>query len=169
MKVEANNFTIFWNGKAIAYATTAELDVNADIYEVGSPTSGGWRRHKKGRKCWTISAGHLIDLRGPQHLGSDYRNPYEMVVKDEEVDVAFGAIVPHGTMEAKDMRPTGAALYSGRALVRRFTVSAVKGQFVSCQFEAVGNGELAETKSVATGLAGLGVVGQSKVGYNYNL
>lgn len=146
MKVEANNFTIFWRGKAIAYATTAELDVNADIYKVGSATSGDWQNYKKGRKGWTISAGHLLDLRSAQQLGDDYRSPYDMLKSDEEVAVAFGAIEPHGPMEAKDQQLTGAVVYSGRALVRRYTVSAVKGQWVTCQFEAVGCGELDETR-----------------------
>lgn len=167
MKVQANNFTIFWNGAAIAYATTAEMDVNADVHETGSATSGDWRNYIKGRKGWTISAGHLYDLRGKQHNGDNYRNPFELVVKDMEVDVAFGAIVPHCMMDAKDMRLTGAALFSGKVLVRRYTVSSVKGQYVSCQFEAIGCGKLEEIKSIESNVVGLGIVGQSKVGYNY--
>ena len=147
MKVKANNFTIFWEGKAIAYATTAELDVNADTYEVGSATSGDWRTYKKGRKGWTVSAGHLLDMRAPRDLGPNYRSPFGMLLSDREVSIMFTDIEEHGQVPAADFRISGHVVYSGRVLVRRFTVSSVKGQWVTCQFEAVGCGELVETRT----------------------
>ena len=62
-KIRANDLIVMYkvNGrwKAIAFATSCEIDISADIIETSSPDTGRWKTYKKRKKGWRISTAHL--------------------------------------------------------------------------------------------------------------
>ena len=44
----------------VAAAKSCEIDVQADMIEVASPTTGVWKQHIAGHKSWSLTINHLV-------------------------------------------------------------------------------------------------------------
>ena len=62
-KIRANDLIVMCmmagRGKAIAFATSCEIDISADTIETSSPDTGRWKTFKKRKKGWRISTANL--------------------------------------------------------------------------------------------------------------
>ena len=47
-------------GTAIAAAKSCDVNIQADLIKVSSPTDGGWEHSIAGRKSWSASCSHLV-------------------------------------------------------------------------------------------------------------
>ena len=47
-------------GTAIAAAKSCDVNIQADLIKVASPTDGGWEHSIAGRKSWSASCSHLV-------------------------------------------------------------------------------------------------------------
>jgi predicted secreted protein len=141
MKLRGNDMTLMVqrDGKwrAIAYATTCELDVQAEMLEVGSSLTGQWRHMLKRRLQWMGSTGHLMtDVRQEADI-------MEMVMSADPVTICMGSVQPHPmAIEADGWVLDGRVQMKGEAYVSRATVSARRGDVVTISAEFTGNGEL---------------------------
>lgn len=146
MKLKGNDLIVFFEKdgawKALAYATTCEVDIQAETIAVGSPDTGRWAKWKKRRKSWSVSSGHLL---------SDEAQPVDVLGKlkeDEAVRILIGSVEPHKqSMNAGDYMPDGKFMLQGNALVTRMTVTGRTRDFVTMSMQMKGNGELAGSSS----------------------
>lgn len=60
MAKNGNEILVYMNGVAIAHARSAEVSVDGELVEVGSPTQGDWREFLAGRKEWAVQVGYLV-------------------------------------------------------------------------------------------------------------
>jgi predicted secreted protein len=141
MKLRGNDMTlmVYRDGKwrAIAYATTCEIDISADLLEVGSALTGNWRTYKKRKRGWTGSTGHLLaDVKQEVDI-------LELVDSDEPVTVCFGSVERHpGQITDADYVLDEKVQIKGEALVTRATVAARRGDCVTISATLQGNGPL---------------------------
>ena len=53
-KVRANDLIVMYRvsgiWKAIAFATSCEIDISADVVKIGSPDKGKWKNYKKQKR-----------------------------------------------------------------------------------------------------------------------
>lgn len=141
MKLRGNDMTLMvqrdgqW--RAIAYATTCEMDINVELVEVGSALTGRWRKYRKRKKDWTGSTGHLMaDVKQEVDI-------LELVDSDEPVAVCFGSVESHTEpITDADYKLDGKVKIVGEAHVTRATVSARRGDCVTISATLQGNGPL---------------------------
>lgn len=123
--------------RAIAYATTCEIDINAEMVEVGSSLTGLWRMLRKRKLQWVGTTGHLMaDMKQEVDI-------LEMVMSKEPVTVCLGSVAPHtAAVSAADQTLDGRVKLTGEAYVTRATISARRGDAVTISAKMEGNGEL---------------------------
>ena len=82
-KIKGQNLVVLFRGadyqwKALAYATTCELDLNRDMQQVGSASSGNWKHYKPKEMGWTVTSAHLLsDAEQPVDIDKLLVNKYE--------------------------------------------------------------------------------------------
>ena len=137
-KIRANDLIVMYkvNGlwKAIAFATSCEIDISADTIEISSPDTGRWKKYKKRKKGWRISTAYL--------KGNVRKTPdlIEMLNSDDPVQVCFTTVEPHpDIIKHTEYKQDGRYMLTGEALVVRVTESARKGDMVTISAELQGN------------------------------
>lgn len=140
-KIRANDLIVMYRiggvWKAIAYATSCEIDLSADTMETSSPNTGKWKTYRKRKRGWRISTAHL--------MGNVKKHPdlLTMLDSDEPIEVCMATVEAHpGIIEHTEYKQDGKYLLQGEALVVRMTVSARKGDMVTMSAELLGNGKL---------------------------
>lgn len=140
-KIRANDLIVmYWvNGewKAIAFATSAEIDISADTIETSSPETGRWKTYQKRKKGWRISSAHL--------KGNVKETPdlFELLDSDEPIRVCFTTVEAHPDMiDSKNYKKSGHYELTGEALLIRYTETARKGDMVTLSSEMQGTGKL---------------------------
>lgn len=140
-KIKANDLIVMYmvDGvwKAIAFATSCEIDVSADTIEISSPTTGRWKTYKKRKRTWRISTAYL--------KGNVKKTPdlFELLDSDEPIKICFTTVEAHpDIIKATEYKKDGRYELTGEALVVRVTESARKGDMVTLSAELQGNGPL---------------------------
>lgn len=132
---EEGNIWKTW--KTLAYATTCEIDIQAEVIETGSPDTGKWTNKKKRRISWTITCGHLLsDI--IQEV-----NVFQHLLNDSPVKVILSSVESHNS-------PINPLFYSldgrfsmeGKAYVTRMTITGRNGDFCTLSMTLAGTGEL---------------------------
>lgn len=62
MILNGRNLIVKSNGVAIACARSCELDIDSEVIEVASPSSGRSKEYIAGRKSWSVNVGHLVKV-----------------------------------------------------------------------------------------------------------
>lgn len=141
MKLRGNNLILFWKEPGsdvwttLAYARSCELDLQAELREVGSRLTGTHQQYRKGLKGWTVRTGHL--MAGKAGL----LRLLALAYSDDEVPVML-ATVADGGFDPDTVETDGRRTWSGRALVTRLTVTALKGSKATLSIEMEGQGRL---------------------------
>lgn len=138
-KIRGNDLLVFFEEsgewKTLAYATTCDVDITAEIMRVGSPDTGKWAKKKKKRLDWTVSSGHLL---------SDVIqsvDAFKKLVGDNTVRVLVGSVGEHKTaMSPDDYKPDGRYFLEGEALVTRLTIGANRGDMCTLSMSLEGTG-----------------------------
>lgn len=140
-KVKANDlivmFKVTGRWKAIAFGTSCEIDISADMIEASGKISGKWKTFKKRKRGWRISTAYL--------KGNVRETPdlIEMLNSDEPVQVCFTTVEPHpDIIKHTEYKQDGRYMLTGEALVVRVTESARKGDMVTISAELQGNGPI---------------------------
>ena len=58
--MNGNNIIITQGGLAIAATRSHEIQVESELIEISSPTSGVWREYIAGRKDWSVNVNVLV-------------------------------------------------------------------------------------------------------------
>jgi predicted secreted protein len=140
-KIRANNLIVMYkvNGrwKAIAFATSCEIDISADMIEISSTVSGKWKTFKKKEKGWKISTAYL--------KGNVKKTPdlFELLDSDDPIQVCLTTVEAHPDIITQtEYKQDGRYQLTGSALVVRLTETARKGDMVTVSAELQGNGLL---------------------------
>lgn len=60
MFIKGKDVILKMGGTAIAAAKSCDVNIQADLIKVSSPTDGGWEHSIAGRKSWSASCSHLV-------------------------------------------------------------------------------------------------------------
>ena len=60
MYIKGKDVILKMGGTAIAAAKSCDVNIQADLIKVASPTDGGWEHSIAGRKSWSASCSHLV-------------------------------------------------------------------------------------------------------------
>lgn len=129
--------------KTVAFGTTCEIDVNAETIDVGSPSSGRWRRRKVKRISWRMSTGHLLS-----DVSQDV-DLFALLAAASEVDVSFTTVESHDLPMADPPQyvPDSRFHLSGKAFVTRYTVTGKRGDYAVASATFTGSGPLSTPQS----------------------
>jgi TP901-1 family phage major tail protein len=140
MKYDGNDIIVFFQTedgwRTLAYGTTCEVDINAELIEIASPNTGLWKESIKGQRTWSGSSAHLMsDVKGEVEA-------YEMLDREEPVMIYIGTVQPHYEAQLpEDYVQDKKWSMSGKAHVKRVTVTANCGSKVTLSLEFEGTGE----------------------------
>lgn len=140
-KIKANDLIVMYEvdaaWKAIAFATSCEIDISADTIETSSPDTGKWKTFKKRKKGWRISTAHL--------MGNVVKTPdlFTLLESEEPIRVCLTTVEAHpGIIQHTEYVQSGHYQLTGSALVVRMTETARKGDMVTLSAELQGTGPL---------------------------
>ena len=140
-KLRGNELIVFFEKggvwKTLAYATTCEIDIQAEVMDVGSPDTGRWVKKKKRRRSWNVSSGHLMsDVKQEIDL-------YDYLISDNPVKVCVSSVAAHDEqIKSIGYVPDGRYSLVGDALVTRMTITGNRGDFCTLSMSLAGSGEL---------------------------
>ena len=144
-KIRANDLIVMYNvsnvWKAIAFATSCEIDISVDMIETSSSESGKWKAFKKKEKGWRISTAHL--------KGNVKKTPdlFDLLESDEPILVCMTTVEAHpDIISHTEYRQDGRYQLTGSSLVVRLTVTARKGDMVTMSAELQGTGPLQQIR-----------------------
>ena len=124
--------------KAVACATTCELDVDVSLLATGSGHDGAWKHSIPKLKGWRVTAGHLLSsAEQPVDFG-------HLIQTAPRVRLAFVTVEPHydAQPDNPEYTPDGVMVRTGHAIVTRQTVTAGNRDFVTMSVEFTGDGPL---------------------------
>lgn len=140
-KIKGNDLIVMYKvdeaWKAIAFATSCEIDISADTVEISSPDTGRWKTYKKTKKGWRLSTAYL--------MGNLKKTPdlFEMIDSNNPIQVCFTTVEAHpGFIEHTEYKQSGHYQLIGSALMVRLTKTARKGDMVTMSAEMLGSGKL---------------------------
>lgn len=140
-KLRGNDLIVFFEQggewKTLAYATTCEIDIQAETIEIGSPDTGRWVKKKKRRISWSVNSGHLMS-NVKQKI-----NLYNYLLSDNPVKISVASVENHTErIYPEDYTPDGRYSLIGEALVTRMTITGNRGDFCTLSMSLAGIGEL---------------------------
>lgn len=104
---------------AIAGTKSDEIQVEGELIEIASPTTGTWRTYVLGKKSWSLTVSWLLAA------VSDVKSVLQV---GDHVQLQIG----------------GGSGMVGYAYIKTVKVTATKGSLASGSFQFVGDGELAQ-------------------------
>lgn len=140
-KIRGNDLILMYDvdgkWKAIAFGTTCEIDINAEVIEVSSPDTGKWVKVKKRKLSWSVSTAHL--------MGNVKKTPdlLDMLQSDEAIKICIGSVEAHpNQIDHTEYALDGRYAITGYAQIVRATITARKGDMVTISAELRGDGAL---------------------------
>lgn len=128
MKLRGEDMVLFrlvgGDWKAIALSTNCEMDVTADVVEVGTPLTGRSKRMRPERMRWTLTSDHVFAIDEAAWLGA--------VESDEPMRVLMGV--------RRNEHVSKPIVIQGDVLAMRVQSGAGKGEKVHWTAEFVGDG-----------------------------
>jgi hypothetical protein len=122
MALLGNNILIYRSGTAIAGTTSNEIQSEADLIEISSPTSGQWKEYIEGRKSWSINVSYLVlaynGVRELLNVGTTY------------------------TLKFRGRNSSDSTGVQGTAILKSCKITATKGNLCQGSFQFVGTGAL---------------------------
>lgn len=127
MVIHGKDIIITVNGTAIAGAKSCEIQVQKDLIETSSPTSGNARTFIQGRYTWKLTTSHLIVSTGDT---TPVRTFIRRAILNNTV-----------TITIRDNDYTYDTL-TGTAICTTAHITAIKGNLAQGSLEWQGNGSL---------------------------
>ena len=124
--------------------TVCELDESVSVIDIGSATSGKWRKIKPKRMSWQITSGHLVsDAQQSVDLDS-------ILTTEQRIQVAFIQVDSHPSplSEPPTYTPSSSAdafKRYGFCYITRLTVSARNKDFATMSVTFTGDGPLSKS------------------------
>lgn len=140
-KLKGRKFMIFYGSpaKAIAYATSHSLDLNAETSDSSTKDDGQWGSAEVTKLNWSASADAII-----ASDQANYDALFDAMISGTEVDIVLG--IPSNYADTGV--PTGGwtapttAKYSGKAIITSLTRNDAVGSDSTCSATFQGVGKL---------------------------
>lgn len=134
MALLGKNLIISDSSGIIAAAKSCDIDVDADIIEVSSVTTGVWRNYIAGRKGWSVSVSHLVNnfTSSTISVGQTVTLTMQKAPATVSSTLTFNGFKYNVTVQTTGYNGTPAAIYwdSGRkCFVGAVVVSALVTQY----------------------------------------
>lgn len=125
MILHGRNINVKVNGVIVAKARSCQLNVQCDVTEIASATSGNWKQFLAGRKEWEIDVTTFVDV---------VKTGYELV--GQTVTVEFGQV------SASSRADLSTDKLSGSAIVTMYAIGGEVKGLATSQMKFKGNGAL---------------------------
>ena len=122
MAIKGNNILISMGGTVIAATHSNEIQSDAELIQISSPTTGTYKEFIAGIKGWSITVNFLILSNSTVQTLLNVGNTYTL------------AILGRGTPNTQ--------LASGTAILKSCKITATKGNLCQGSFQFVGTGPL---------------------------
>ena len=123
MIIQGRNLLVVADGTVIAGCKSCDIEVDGDLNEVSSPSTGVWREYMAGRKGWSVSTSTLVLSRHDTLVQVLNKVWLTLVVRDDS-----------GTLTTDRL--------SGWAFVQQAKVTGAWGNLTKGSFVFQGSGEL---------------------------
>lgn len=121
MAILGNNILITKDGTVIGSTRSNEIQSEAELIQISSPTTGEFKEYITGLKSWSVNVSYLIGTNGRLTDLLTVGNSYTLVLK------------PRGS---------SAIAVSGTAILKTCKITATKGNLCQGSFQFVGTGPL---------------------------
>lgn len=125
MILHGRNINVKVNGTIIAKAKSCQLNVQCDITEISSATTGTWKQFLAGRKEWDIDVTTFVDV---------VKTGFDLV--GQTVTIEFGQV------SASSRADLTADKLSGSAIVTMYAIGGEVKGLATSQMQFKGNGAL---------------------------
>lgn len=126
--INGTQFLVYVEGSAIAYSTSATLNINVDLPSCASKDSGGWDENMHGLRDWSIDVDGLVQF--DNYFAAD--DVVKLILDRQEVTVKFATTV------------TGHTYWEGTAKLQADAITADMEQPVTQSLTFIGSGALTE-------------------------
>lgn len=125
MIIHGRNINVKVNGVIIAKARSSQMNVQCDVTEISSATSGTWKQFLAGRKEWSVEVTKYVEV---------VKTGFDLV--GQEVTLEFGQV------SASNRGQLSADKVSGSAIVTMYAMSGEVGGLAQAQMQFQGSGPL---------------------------
>ena len=122
---------LFVDGKPLAFATSASLDIKGDTIDSSNKMSGNWKESIVGQLGWSISSDSLFSKKAG-HMSFD--TLFAKMVAREPIEIKFGEVTD-GTL-------TIATGHKGKAIITALSKKGDVGAICSSSITLTGVGAL---------------------------
>lgn len=149
--IKGQNLRVFYDNKCVAYATSCQLQVSANLEDVSTKDStGGWDDQEIVGKSWSMSVDALYSAGGTDATGLNAEEMLDMLLAGKQVSLRF---CPTGGINNRDILSgkSSMAEYYGLAFVSSINVTAANKSNASYTASMTGNGSLSKMSSGSPG------------------
>ena len=149
--IKGQNLRLFVNSKCVAFATSCQLHVKANLEDVSTKDStGGWDEQEIVGKSWSISADALYSAGGKDATGLNAQEMLDLLLASQQVQARF--CVTGGENNRVSQTPTMAVTeYSGNAWINDYNATAANKSNGSYSVSLTGNGSLSKFSNESPG------------------
>ena len=141
--VKGKDLMLFVNGKAIALATTCNLDLTANTEDAASKDSGGWDNPQITGWAWTAGSENLNGANDATSIDLVYKDLMDLCLAGTPVDVKFGIAANAANTDVPEAGWTiPTAGYKGTGIIDSVKCTAANKQNSTNSISIKGQGAL---------------------------
>ena len=142
--IKGQNLRIFVGEKCVAFSTSCQLQVSANLEDTSTNDSTGiWDEQEIVGKSWSMSVDALYNAGGTDATGLNAQEMLDLLLAGQQVQVRFS--VTGGAQNRESLTATSTmAEYDGSAWINDLSVTAANKSNASYSASLTGNGALAK-------------------------
>lgn len=140
--IKGQNLRVFVGGKCVAFATSCQLQVSANLEDTSTKDStGSWDDQEIVSKSWSMSVDALYNAGGTDATGLNAQEMLDLLLAGNRVEVRF--CVTGGAQNRESLTATSTmAEYEGSAWINDLSVTAANKSNASYSASLTGDGAL---------------------------
>ncbi len=140
--IKGQNLRVFVGGKCVAFATSCQLQVSANLEDTSTKDStGSWDEQEIVSKSWSMSVDALYNAGGTDATGLNAQEMLDLLLAGNRVEVRF--CVTGGAQNRESLTATSTmAEYEGSAWINDLSVTAANKSNASYSASLTGDGAL---------------------------
>lgn len=149
--IKGQNLRLFVNSKCVAFATSCQLHVTANLEDTSTKDStGSWDEQEIVGKSWSMSVDALYSAGGTDNTGLNAQETLDLLLAGKQVQARF--CVTGGEKNRESQTPTMAvAEYYGNAWINDYNATAANKSNGSYSVSLTGNGALSKITNESPG------------------
>lgn len=140
--IKGQNLRVFVGDKCVAFATSCQLQVSANLEDTSTKDStGSWDEQEIVGKSWSMGVDALYSAGGTDATGLNAQEMLDLLLAGQQVQVRFS--VTGGAQNRQSLTETSTmAEYDGSAWINDLNVTAANKSNASYSASLTGNGAL---------------------------